>query len=384
MLIGVAATLAVLVSVLPSPADAFSAQVPAGVSAQLDHAALVVATVVTWTLVAWLAGVLILWLAAHTLLRGRRRNVVITRLAQLLLPKTLRGIVITAVGVGAMAAMAGCAPGAAADTPIATSPGSTSGTAPGLTVDLDWPVDPPLATAPDPVTEPPPPPPSLVPTASITSAAPDTMTEPPPPLSVAKGSITSPTPDSPPPPPAGVASTTAADAPDAADERPTTSAGTPSAEVAGSPATADVAEAAPKAATTTAESGVLGTVQAPTADDGTAADPTDLPSASAPPAAEPAPPPGATPPGAATDGSASPPSAPSAPASPFSTVTVVAGDSLWSLAAAHLPADATDVDVALAWPHWYASNQALIGDDPGHIEPGWQLTIPSDREDLPS
>ena len=66
------------------------------------------------------------------------------------------------------------------------------------------------------------------------------------------------------------------------------------------------------------------------------------------------------------------------------TVTVVRGDSLWSLAARHLPAGASDADIADSWPRWYAVNRALIGDDPGHIEPGWQLTVPLDREDLPS
>jgi len=59
------------------------------------------------------------------------------------------------------------------------------------------------------------------------------------------------------------------------------------------------------------------------------------------------------------------------------SVVVVAGDTLWAIAADHLPAGATNADIADAWPEWYAANRALIGDDPDLILPGWQLTTPT-------
>lgn len=332
ILVAIAATLAALVSALPSPASTFARRVPGGVSAQLDHVAIIVATVVTWILVAWLAGVLILATIARVALRGRRRDFVVTRLAQLLLPRALRGVVITAVGVGAVAAMTGCAPGAAADTPTVTAGVGTSDAASPMTISLDWPVDPPAETDPGP--EPPLPPivteapttslPSGIPNASPTSAEPASA-----PSDQAEATQTTATPTSDP----GSA------APDG-DAKP----------VPASPA----GPAASGPSEPTAGSAPEG--------------PSPVPAAPAPP--EPA----ATP----TPEATLPPSTDTPSAA---TVTVADGDSLWSLAAAHLPADATDVDVALAWPHWYAANRAVIGDDPGHIEPGWQLTVPSDRED---
>ena len=41
-------------------------------------------------------------------------------------------------------------------------------------------------------------------------------------------------------------------------------------------------------------------------------------------------------------------------------VVVAAGDSLWSIAARHLPPSATDAQVAAAWPRWYEANS--VGD----------------------
>ena len=60
------------------------------------------------------------------------------------------------------------------------------------------------------------------------------------------------------------------------------------------------------------------------------------------------------------------------------TVVVRPGDSLWSIAAAHLPPGARNLQIAAAWPHWYAANAALIGNDPDLVLPGWQLTIPTE------
>lgn len=58
-------------------------------------------------------------------------------------------------------------------------------------------------------------------------------------------------------------------------------------------------------------------------------------------------------------------------------VAVVAGDSLWSIAARGLGASPSDVDVALEWPRWYQANRAVVGDNPDVLLPGQVLTPPS-------
>jgi nucleoid-associated protein YgaU len=58
------------------------------------------------------------------------------------------------------------------------------------------------------------------------------------------------------------------------------------------------------------------------------------------------------------------------------TITVRRGDTLWSIAAAHLGPDATDAEIAAEWPRWYRANRAVIGDDPDVIEAGQQLQAP--------
>lgn len=57
-------------------------------------------------------------------------------------------------------------------------------------------------------------------------------------------------------------------------------------------------------------------------------------------------------------------------------VTVRRGDTLWSIAARHLGTGATDAQIASEWPRWYAANRAVIGEDPGLIQPGQQLVAP--------
>lgn len=52
------------------------------------------------------------------------------------------------------------------------------------------------------------------------------------------------------------------------------------------------------------------------------------------------------------------------------------GDSLWTIAAAHLAPEADDAQVAAAWPRWYAANSAAIGPDPDLILPGTPLSRP--------
>lgn len=93
-----------------------------------------------------------------------------------------------------------------------------------------------------------------------------------------------------------------------------------------------------------------------------------LPVAAAVPLAEPAP----TGPAAAAP---APDPAERAPAAPR-TVVVRPGDCLWGIAAAHLPAGASDAEIAAAWPRLYAANRDVIGPDPDLIHPGQVLLIP--------
>jgi len=64
------------------------------------------------------------------------------------------------------------------------------------------------------------------------------------------------------------------------------------------------------------------------------------------------------------------------PAHDAPTVTVHAGDCLWSIAGRHLGPQATDAEIAAAWPSWYAANRDVIGADPNLLHPGQQLVAP--------
>ena len=57
-------------------------------------------------------------------------------------------------------------------------------------------------------------------------------------------------------------------------------------------------------------------------------------------------------------------------------VEVKAGDTLWSIAASRLGPFSSDLDVAVAWPKWYAANRSVIGDDPAVLHPGQILQPP--------
>ena len=59
------------------------------------------------------------------------------------------------------------------------------------------------------------------------------------------------------------------------------------------------------------------------------------------------------------------------------TVVVQSGDSLWRIAAQHLPDGATRGEVTAAWPKWYDLNSDIIGADPGLILPGQELLKPA-------
>ena len=65
------------------------------------------------------------------------------------------------------------------------------------------------------------------------------------------------------------------------------------------------------------------------------------------------------------------------PAESPAEITVLAGDTLWDIAARDLGPAASDVDVALHWPRWYQANIAEIGEDPDVLLPGQILQPPA-------
>ncbi|HEX7354303.1 MAG TPA: LysM domain-containing protein [Mycobacteriales bacterium] len=68
---------------------------------------------------------------------------------------------------------------------------------------------------------------------------------------------------------------------------------------------------------------------------------------------------------------------------PAPSYTVVAGDTLWGLAATELRRAgqrATARQVADRWPAWWRANRAVIGDDPDLIRIGTVLTLPDPME----
>jgi len=67
---------------------------------------------------------------------------------------------------------------------------------------------------------------------------------------------------------------------------------------------------------------------------------------------------------------------------PGETVRVREGDSLWSLAAATLPSDAGNTQIAERWHQIYELNHGVIGADPDLIVPGTSLDLPDFQEDL--
>jgi nucleoid-associated protein YgaU len=69
------------------------------------------------------------------------------------------------------------------------------------------------------------------------------------------------------------------------------------------------------------------------------------------------------------------------PATTRTTVVVRPGDSLWAIAAARLPAAASDAEIEAGWRELYAGNRAVVGDDPSLIHPGQRLTLPRRLEE---
>jgi hypothetical protein len=74
--------------------------------------------------------------------------------------------------------------------------------------------------------------------------------------------------------------------------------------------------------------------------------------------------------------SASASATPAPESAPDRPVVVQPGDSLWRIAAAHLPAGSTDRQVAQAWPAWWSANRDAVGAHPDLIHPGQQLDPP--------
>lgn len=65
-----------------------------------------------------------------------------------------------------------------------------------------------------------------------------------------------------------------------------------------------------------------------------------------------------------------------APAASATEVIVLAGDSLWSIAARALGPEASDLDIAREWPRWFEANKAAIGNNPDVLLPGRILQAP--------
>ncbi len=74
-------------------------------------------------------------------------------------------------------------------------------------------------------------------------------------------------------------------------------------------------------------------------------------------------------------------SGPSGDSRPGDEVVVRPGDSLWSLAAARLPASAGPDRVERAWRAVYTANRAEIGADPDLIRPGQRLHLPGTHDE---
>ena len=66
-----------------------------------------------------------------------------------------------------------------------------------------------------------------------------------------------------------------------------------------------------------------------------------------------------------------------APRTAADGVVVHRGDTLWSIVASRLGPDASDAEVAAAWPAWHEANRAVIGDDPDLLVPGQLLRAPA-------
>jgi nucleoid-associated protein YgaU len=85
----------------------------------------------------------------------------------------------------------------------------------------------------------------------------------------------------------------------------------------------------------------------------------------------------AAPPGGAAAPEARPPCPAPAERTVDGAVTVMRGDTLWSLAASRLGPGATDAQIARAWPAWYELNRHVLVDGPHLLLPGQRLLVPT-------
>ncbi|MEE1620308.1 LysM peptidoglycan-binding domain-containing protein [Zafaria sp. Z1313] len=58
------------------------------------------------------------------------------------------------------------------------------------------------------------------------------------------------------------------------------------------------------------------------------------------------------------------------------TVVVLAGDTLWSIAARSIGPEASEAEIAREWPRWYRANQSTIGPNPDLLAVGTILMRP--------
>lgn len=328
--------LAVLAAALPGPASWAStlagAPIEVGTGTGADSAAetalLVAAGAIVWSLLGW--GVLVSGVAILGRLPGAPGHlgrVILRRIA----PAAAGRLVVATLGVSLLAGTTACAAPALAGSDVtaastAIPSNSTAATTPTPTtsgsvqdvpsIDIDWPMV--VASAPTPAQ-------------SVTAAPGATTTS----TDVASPPTPTPGSDQSGPGSTDAATVTSSTTPvpgDPADPPPAT---TPSGESV-PPADTDAPE---QPAPTTGDQGAA----APAGND---ADPVT-----------------------STTGSAA--------AMSTGAVIVQPGDSLWSIAAATLPASASASDIDSVWRAWYLTNRQLIGDDPDRIEPGQSLLPPT-------
>ena len=335
-----------------------------------EHAVLLAAGLIVWVLLVWaLAIVIIAGLGRLPGTGGRAARKALRRIA----PAAAGRLVIAAVGVSAIAGAAGCATPDGTDAPVvsvanvvATSDAATTGDSTTPLLDIDWP-DPAAASGSDtaaPATGSSPAGTASngTPTAPTAAGSPLPAYDPAPPDSTAPA-VGSPVADQsasapaePAPPDLPAPDTPAPDAPAPDTTAPDTTAPDTPGSTAATPRQADAAGADPSSPATTTDP--------------------DSPPSPAPTAAAPA--------SAAETASPATGAAPGADGSDKEdeSVTVRPGDTLWAIAARHLPSGATDAEIDTGWRAGYAANVGVIGANPDLILPGQHL-LPGHSEMRP-
>lgn len=348
--LGCLAGLAILAIALPGP-TAWPATLagagPAATSGRIGGAAeaalLMTAGVLVWVSLIW--GMVLVCVAVLGRLPGtpgRVGRLVLGRIA----PAAAGRLLVATVGVSLLAGTTACAgPVLAASTTTGTTSAATisasSTAAPGTDgsapIDIDWPTGDPAPS---------------VPTPPGTVAAPPATVTPP-------ATAASPAPATPP----------AAEAPPGTTGALTTPPSSPVPTVMDPPGPPTAADPAPQ---TAPEVDAPLTPPAPPDPDAGPADqaPTD-PGPGPGPGLDPVPGPGPDP-----DSGPGPTGGPTLEAR-NGEVRVQPGDTLWSIAAAALPASAAASDIDAAWRAWYLTNRQVVGDDPDLIQPGQLLLSPT-------